>query len=146
VDPPRLFEGLRAVAGPCFNAWYAEDGPQNCSFWDNKEFQVLSAQIDREVDAAKRLASVGRPKRSWKKTRRCCRSPGRRSTNVWYNYVKGHNPYEYFGIYDVVRQDTVWPDKLLLVAPTRKRGSRVSGRTPDPWIPAFAGMTNRRFI
>jgi hypothetical protein len=31
--------------------------------------------------------------------------------DVWYNYVKGHNPYEYFGIYDVVRFDTFWLDK-----------------------------------
>jgi peptide/nickel transport system substrate-binding protein len=37
-----------------FNAWYGKDGPQNYSFWDNKEFQALSAQIDREVDATKR--------------------------------------------------------------------------------------------
>ena len=29
----------------------------------------------------------------------------------WYNYVKGHNPYNYFGIYDVVRFDTFWFDK-----------------------------------
>ena len=29
----------------------------------------------------------------------------------WYNYVKGHNPYHYFGIYDVVRWDTAWLDK-----------------------------------
>jgi peptide/nickel transport system substrate-binding protein len=31
--------------------------------------------------------------------------------DIWYNYVKGHNPYEYFGLYDVVRLDTVWLDK-----------------------------------
>ena len=30
---------------------------------------------------------------------------------VWYSYVKGLNPHEYFGLYDVVRQDTVWLDK-----------------------------------
>ncbi len=30
---------------------------------------------------------------------------------VWWKYVKGVNPYEYFGVYDVVRQDTVWLDK-----------------------------------
>ena len=41
-----------------FNAWYGKDGPQNYSFWDNKEFQALSDQIDREVDAAKRLALI----------------------------------------------------------------------------------------
>jgi len=29
----------------------------------------------------------------------------------WYNYVKGHSPANYFGIYDVVRWDTVWLDK-----------------------------------
>ena len=29
----------------------------------------------------------------------------------WYNYVKGHNPYNYFGLYDVVRCDTMWLDK-----------------------------------
>ena len=27
------------------------------------------------------------------------------------NYVKGHNPKDYFGIYDVVRSDTFWLDK-----------------------------------
>jgi len=31
--------------------------------------------------------------------------------DAWYNYVKGHNPTEYFGIYDVVRLDTFWLDK-----------------------------------
>ena len=31
--------------------------------------------------------------------------------DVWYNYVKGHNPYDYFGVYDVVRWDTFWLDK-----------------------------------
>src|SRR5260370_40783658 len=41
-----------------FSAWYGKDGPQNYSFWDNKEFQALSARIDREVDAAKRLPLV----------------------------------------------------------------------------------------
>jgi hypothetical protein len=25
--------------------------------------------------------------------------------------VKGHNPYNYFGLYDVVRFDTFWFDK-----------------------------------
>jgi hypothetical protein len=29
----------------------------------------------------------------------------------WYNYVKGHNPSNYFGVYDVVRFDTLWLDK-----------------------------------
>ena len=31
--------------------------------------------------------------------------------DVWWNYVKGYNPYDYFGIYDVVREDIFWLDK-----------------------------------
>jgi peptide/nickel transport system substrate-binding protein len=31
--------------------------------------------------------------------------------DVWYDYVKGHNPSNCFGVYDVVRLDTVWLDK-----------------------------------
>jgi hypothetical protein len=34
-----------------------------------------------------------------------------RINEVWYNYVKGIKASEYFGIFDVVRQDTVWLDK-----------------------------------
>ena len=64
-----------------FNAWYRNDGPQNYSFWNNEKFNALVDQIDREVDPAKRMAldPPGRG-RSWSRTRRCCRSPGRRST------------------------------------------------------------------
>ena len=31
--------------------------------------------------------------------------------DVWYNYVKGLRPDDYFGAYDVCRQDTFWIDK-----------------------------------
>jgi hypothetical protein len=34
-----------------------------------------------------------------------------RVNDGWYIYVKGPNPARYFGIYDVVRFDTVWLDK-----------------------------------
>jgi hypothetical protein len=37
--------------------------------------------------------------------------PWEKLNDVWYNYVKGHNPYEYFGLYDVSRYDTIWLDK-----------------------------------
>ncbi len=43
-----------------FNAWYGKDGPQNYSFWDNKEFQALSAQIDTELDSEKRQDLIRR--------------------------------------------------------------------------------------
>ena len=34
-----------------------------------------------------------------------------RINEIWYDYVKGLNPAVYFGIFDVVRLDTVWLDK-----------------------------------
>ena len=34
-----------------------------------------------------------------------------KSNDIWFNYVKGHNPKAYFGIYDVVRFDTFWLDR-----------------------------------
>jgi len=37
-------------------------------------------------------------------------APGCRA-EIWYNHVKGLNPAAYFGIFDVVRLDTVWLDK-----------------------------------
>ena len=64
-----------------FNAWYRTGGPQNYSFWDNEKFNALTDQIDREVDPAE-APGAGAPgrSRSWNRTRRCCRSPGSRST------------------------------------------------------------------
>jgi hypothetical protein len=41
-----------------FNAWYGKDGLRNYSFWDNMEFQALTARIDREIDPAERLPMV----------------------------------------------------------------------------------------
>src|SRR5437016_9314789 len=94
-----------------FNAWYGKDGPQNYSFWDNKEFQALSAQIDREVDAAKRLALIRQTEAIMEQDPPLLPISWEKINDVWYNYVKGHNPYEYFGLYDVVRLDTLWLDK-----------------------------------
>ena len=31
--------------------------------------------------------------------------------DIWYSFVKGHDPRDYFGVYDVVRLDTVWLNK-----------------------------------
>jgi len=94
-----------------FNAWYGKDGPQNYSFWDNKEFQALSPQIDREVDAEKRQDLIRQAEAIMEQDPPLLPVSWEKINDVWYNYVKGHNPYEYFGIYDVVRLDTVWLDK-----------------------------------
>jgi peptide/nickel transport system substrate-binding protein len=94
-----------------FNAWYGKDGPQNYSFWDNKEFQALSAQIDREVDAEKRHDLVRQSEAIMEQNPPLLPVAWEKINDVWYDYVKGHNPYDYFGIYDVVREDTFWLDK-----------------------------------
>jgi ABC-type transport system substrate-binding protein len=94
-----------------FNAWYKKDGPQNYSGWDHAEFNGLLPQIDREVDAAKRLALIRKAEDIMEKDVPMFPICWEKINDVWYNYVKGHNPKDYFGIYDVVRMDTMWLDK-----------------------------------
>jgi peptide/nickel transport system substrate-binding protein len=94
-----------------FNAWYRKDGPQNYSGWSNDEFNMLLPQIDREVDAAKRLALIRKAEDIMEREVPVFPICWEKINDVWYNYVKGHNPKDYFGIYDVVRLDTFWLDK-----------------------------------
>ena len=94
-----------------FNAWYRTGGPQNYSFWHNAEFDGLLDQIDTEVDAGKRLALIRRAEDTMEHDPPLVPVAWENILDVWFNYVKGHNPREYFGIYDVVRFDTFWLDK-----------------------------------
>ena len=94
-----------------FNAWYKKDGPQNYGFWDNEKFNALLPQIDREVDPAKRLALIREAEMIMEQDPPVLPVAWEKINDVWYNYVKGHNPNEYFGIYDCVRFDTFWLDK-----------------------------------
>ena len=94
-----------------FNAWYKKDGPQNYSGWDNAEFNELLPLIDREVDPAKRLALIRKSEDIMERDVPMFPICWEKINDVWYNYVKGHNPKDYFGIYDVVRMDTMWLDK-----------------------------------
>jgi len=94
-----------------FNAWYKKDGPQNYSGWSNDDFNALLPQIDSEVDPAKRLALIRKAEDILEKEVPVFPICWEKINDVWYNYVKGHNPKDYFGIYDVVRMDTMWLDK-----------------------------------
>jgi peptide/nickel transport system substrate-binding protein len=94
-----------------FNAWYKKGGPQNYSNWDHPEFNALMPQIDSEVDAAKRLALIRKAEAIMEQDVPMFPICWEKINDVWYNYVKGHNPKDYFGIYDVVRMDTMWLDK-----------------------------------
>jgi ABC-type transport system substrate-binding protein len=94
-----------------FNAWYGKNGPQNYSFWDNKEFQALSAQIDREVDPAKRLPLIHQAEAIMEQDPPLLPIAWETIHTVWYSYLKGLRPQGAFGVYDMVREDTFWLDK-----------------------------------
>jgi peptide/nickel transport system substrate-binding protein len=94
-----------------FNAWYGKGGPQNYSFWDNKEFEALTAQIDVELDSEKRQDLIRKAEAIMEQDPPLLPISWEKINEVWYNYVKGITAADYFGVYDVVRQDTVWLDK-----------------------------------
>lgn len=94
-----------------FNAWYRTGGPQNYSFWDNEKFNALTDQIDREIDPAKRLALVRQAEAIMEQNPPVLPIAWEQINDVWYSYVKGLNPTNFFGVYDIGRQDTVWLDK-----------------------------------
>jgi ABC-type transport system substrate-binding protein len=94
-----------------FHAWYGKDGPQNYSQWSNKEFHDLVDQIDREVDEAKRKILVSQAETIMEQDPPLLPVSWEKINDGWYNYVKGHNPYNYFGMFDVVRFDTFWLDR-----------------------------------
>jgi ABC-type transport system substrate-binding protein len=94
-----------------FRAWYGKDGPQNYSRWHNPAFEALIGQIDRELDDTKRKALIRQAEDIMEQDPPLLPVSWEKINDGWYNYVKGHNPYNYFGIYDVVRLDTFWLDK-----------------------------------
>ena len=94
-----------------FNAWYKDGGPQNYSNWNNPKFAELLPKIDTEIDAAKRIALVREAEAIMEADVPMFPICWEKINDGWYNYVKGHNPKDYFGIYDVVRMDTMWLDK-----------------------------------
>ena len=94
-----------------FNAWYKKGGPQNYSQWDNPKFNALLPQIDSEVDPKKRLELIRQAEMIMEEDPPLLPMSWEKINDGWYNYVKGHRPNDYFGIYDVVRFDTFWLDK-----------------------------------
>jgi peptide/nickel transport system substrate-binding protein len=94
-----------------FNAWYRSDAAQNFSFWRNPEFDALADEIDHEVDSEKRFALVNQSEAIMERDPPILPIAWEKVNDVWYDYVKGHNPYDYFGTFDVVRMDTFWLDR-----------------------------------
>ena len=94
-----------------FNAWYRTNGPQNYSKWQNAPFDALVTQIDHELDRARRTALIHQVEDLMEQDPPLLPVAWERVNDGWYTYVKGPNPAHYFGVYDVVRFDTVWLDK-----------------------------------
>ena len=94
-----------------FNGWYSKGGPQNYSNWENEEFEALLKVIDSEVDPVKRQAAITKAEMVMEQNPPLLPVAWEKINDGWYNYVKGHTPKDYFGIYDVVRFDTFWLDK-----------------------------------
>lgn len=94
-----------------FNAWYRKGAPQNYSRWHNQAFENLLPHIDRELDETKRKMLIRQAEDIFEQDPPLIPNSWEKTTDAWYNYVKGHNPYNYFGLYDVVRFDTFWFDK-----------------------------------
>jgi peptide/nickel transport system substrate-binding protein len=94
-----------------FNSWYAKDGPQNYSKWQNPAFEQVLQQINRETDEPKRKALIRQAEDIMEQDPPLLPVAYEKMNDAWYNYVKGQNPTGFFGIYDVVRWDTVWLDK-----------------------------------
>lgn len=94
-----------------FNAWYKTGGPQNYSNWSDSRMDALIPQIDREVDTEKRLGLIRQAEAIMEENPPLLPVAWEQIIDGYWNYVKGHNPKDYFGIYDVVRMDTMWLDK-----------------------------------
>src|SRR6202008_4186960 len=72
-----------------FNAWYGKDGPQNYSFWDNKEFQELGPHFDTEVAGGKRLALIRKAEEIMEKDPPLLPIAWEKINDIWYAYMKG---------------------------------------------------------
>jgi peptide/nickel transport system substrate-binding protein len=94
-----------------FNAWYGKGGPQNYSNWENEEFSALVKVIDSEVDPVKRQAAITKAEMIMEQNPPLLPVAWEKINDAWYNYVKGHRPENYFGLYNVGRFDTFWMDK-----------------------------------
>lgn len=94
-----------------FNAWYRTGGPQNYSNWSDPRMDALIPQIDREVDAEKRIGLIRQAEAVMEENPPLLPVAWEQIIDGYWNYVKGHNPKDYFGVYDVVRMDTIWLDK-----------------------------------
>jgi ABC-type transport system substrate-binding protein len=91
-----------------FSAWYGKDGPQNYSSWTNPAFHDLARQIERELDEGRRRTMVRQAEATLEEDPPLLPVAYEKIYDAWHTRVRGQNPSTFFGVYDVVRWDTVW--------------------------------------
>jgi peptide/nickel transport system substrate-binding protein len=69
------------------------------------------SQIDHELDETKRKALILQAEALMEQDPPLLPVSWEKINDGWYNDVKGHNPAQLFGMFDVVRFDTVWLDR-----------------------------------
>ena len=74
-------------------------------------FEEVAKSGDASVDVGRRLAMIRRAEDIMEQDPPLVSVAWENILDIWFNYVRGHNPKDYFGIYDVVRFDTYWLDK-----------------------------------
>ena len=69
---------------------------------------LIEKEIADIMDDNKRKAMIRQAEDILEKDPPCIPVAYEQIYDAWYNKVHGQNPSKYFGIYDVVRWDTVW--------------------------------------
>ena len=78
--------------------------------WPCRRPYADAPSIDRELDEAKRKTLVTQAEALMEQDPPVFPVSWEKINDGWYNYVKGHNPYNYFGMFDVVHFDMFWLD------------------------------------
>src|SRR5262249_58663586 len=86
-------------------------GTRICWSGKKREFGARPAGTDGKTNQTRRLQLAPRAEAIRKQAPPLLPVAWERINEIWYNQVKGLNPAAYFGIFDVVRLDTVWLDK-----------------------------------
>ena len=124
-----------------FNAWYRNGGPQNYSYWGNQS--RCAGRADRPGNRpGKRQELIRQAEAIFEQDPPLLPVAWEKIDDVWYNYVKGLRPDEYFGAYDVCRQDTFWLDKIMIL----NEAYREANDTMDNTKTAGRGWTRRALL
>ena len=84
-----------------FRAWYSKDGPQNYSQWHNTASRTSCPRLPASSPRPSARTWSGRPRQFLTQDLPLLPVSWEKINDGWFNYVKGHNPYNYFGLYEL---------------------------------------------